>query len=246
MHYDFNHNRSLATVLPLLRELEQSPTVGWVEDPLRPGDVEGWRQLRQQVRLPIIMHPTPLGGLAEIRLGMADAYMLGGRIGSTLLRGGALAAANAAAVVQITGGTLTKALAMHLAAVLPAPVLHSVDLDDQYEEDITTERLPVVASTTPVPERPGLGVDVVEAALETLAARQPTPVPKHVAALRLADGHTIYFPSLMAAQEGGVPQMTGREEGTIRGLRLEIWDDDGSDAFARVYARVQERGPFME
>jgi len=30
--------------------------------------------------------------------------------------------ANAAAVVQLTGGTLTKALAMHLSAVLPAPV----------------------------------------------------------------------------------------------------------------------------
>jgi len=246
MHYDFNHNRSLATVLPLLRELEQGRAVACVEDPLRPNDVEGWRLLRRQLRLPIVMHPTPLGGLHEIHLDMADAYMLGGQIGSTLRRGGALAAANTAAVVQLTGGTLTKALAMHLSAVLPAPVLHTVDLDDQYAEDITTERLPVIDGRTPVPEGPGLGPEVDEAALARLAAREPTPVPKHVAALHLRDGHTLYFRSLMEAQEGGVQRMTGQEEGAVRGLQLELWDDDGSDAFAQVYQRVHQQGPYLE
>lgn len=243
IHYDFNHNRSLATVLPIVKELERSRVVGWIEDPLRATDVEGWRQLRAQTRFPLIMHPTPLGGLAEIHLGMADAYMVGGQVGLTLRRGGALAAANAAAVVQITGGTLTKALAMHLAAVLPAPIIHSVDLDDQYEDDITTARIPIVEGNSPVPDRPGLGYDVDEDALARLAANPPTPVPNHVAALRLRDGHTIYYPSLTTVN---VQRMTGQEEGTIRGLRLDLWDDDNSPDFRRVSDRLQSSGPFIE
>src|SRR5438093_1715997 len=153
MHYDFNHNRSLATVLPILKELERSRVVGWIEDPLRPNDVEGWRHLRAQTRLPLIMHPMPLGGLQEAHLGMADAYISNGLIGHTLRRGGAWMAANAAGVLQITGGTLTKALAMHLAAVIPACTLHTINLDDQYEDDITTERIPVVAGSFAGPER---------------------------------------------------------------------------------------------
>ncbi|MDQ3702028.1 MAG: hypothetical protein M3442_14070, partial [Chloroflexota bacterium] len=31
MHYDFNHNRSLANVLPVVAELERSHAVGWIE-----------------------------------------------------------------------------------------------------------------------------------------------------------------------------------------------------------------------
>ncbi|HEX2324193.1 MAG TPA: enolase C-terminal domain-like protein [Chloroflexota bacterium] len=241
MHYDFNHNRGLAAVLPILRQLEGSPVVGFVEDPLRASDVSAWQDLRRRVRIPLIMHPTPLGGFQEAHLGLADAYMSNGQIGLTLRRGGAWEAAGAGGLLQITGGTLTKALAMHLAAVIPACTMHTVNLDDQYEDDITTERIPVAAGTSPVPDGPGLGMEVDEDALARLAATPPTPVPRHVAVLRLADGHTITFPSLTTVN---VQAMTGREEGTIRGLRLELWDDDGSPAFQRAHERVQT-GPFL-
>jgi D-galactarolactone cycloisomerase len=243
MHYDFNHNRSPANVLPVLAELERSRVVGWIEDPLRPTDIEGWRGLRARMRLPLIMHPTPLGGLAEIHLRLADAYMMGGQIGLAQRRGGALTAANAAGVLQITGGTLTKALAMHLAAVIPACSLHTINLDDQYEEDVTTERIPVVEGSSPVPDGPGLGYEVDEGALARLAANPPTSVPRHVAAVRLGGGRTRYFPSLTTVD---LQRTTGREEGTIRGLRLDLWDDDGSAEFERVHRRVNAEGSFVE
>jgi hypothetical protein len=145
--------------------------------------------------------------------------------------------------LQLTGGTLTKALALHLAAVLPTATMHTVNLDDQYEDDVTTERIPVVEGSSPVPDRPGLGYDVDEAALARLAANAPTPVPKHVAVLRLRGGHTVYYPSLVTVN---VHKMTGCEEGTIRDLTLELWDDDGSAEFARIHNRVQSSGPFVE
>jgi len=242
MHYDFNHNRTIVAALPIIQELEQSRVVGFIEDPLRANDVDGWRRLREKVRVPLIMHPSPLGGAQEILLGVADAYMSGGVIGSTLQRAGALAGLNIPLLLQITGGTLTKALALHLAAVCPTATMHSVNLDDQYEDDITTTRIPVVEGSSPVPEGPGLGCEVDEDALAKLAANKPTPAPKHVAVVRLRAGHTIFFPSLTAIN---VHRMTGKEEGTIRGLHLELWDDDGSASFGRVHERVQ-RGAYVE
>src|SRR5262249_12642982 len=92
MHYDFNHNRTLANVLPILRELEKSPVVGFIEDPLVLRDIDGWRTLREKTGIPIIMHVPQLGGAHEVIHGAADVYMLGGTIGPTLRSGFAYAA----------------------------------------------------------------------------------------------------------------------------------------------------------
>jgi hypothetical protein len=169
--------------------------------------------------------------------------MLSGNAGATLKLGYACALANHPVLLQITGGTLTKAYALHLSAVLPTATAHSVNLDDQYEDDITVERIPVVNGSSPVPDGPGLGLEVDEDKLSELSSREPTPVPKHVAALRLMDGSTIYYPALAQVN---VQRMTGREEGAIRGLELELWDDDGTEEFQEVYERVQKDGPFVE
>jgi hypothetical protein len=188
------------------------------------------------------MHVPQLGGIQEIIHELADAYMVGeGGIGNTLVRGFAYGAANIQTIIQLTGGTLTKALALHMAAVLPTATGHSINLDDQYEEDVTKKRIPVIEGYSPVPEGPGLGIEVDEEALARVAANKPTIIPKHVGILHLPGGHKIYTPSLPS-----VSQLTGREEGTIRGLKLELWEDDGSSEFARIYERVQKEGKFVE
>lgn len=127
-----------------------------------------------------------------------------------------------------------------LMAVLPN-VSHSTNLDDQYEEDVTVERIPVVEGSSPVPEKPGLGVEVDEAALQRVAANSPTEIPRHVGILHLPGGHNLYTPSFAS-----VSRETGFPEGAIRGIRQEIWDDDGSEEFARLHERVHQEGPFLE
>jgi hypothetical protein len=101
----------------------------------------------------------------------------------------------------------------------------------------------VVEGSSPVPDGPGLGYEVDEGALARLAANPPTSVPRHVAAVRLGGGRTRYFPSLTTVD---LHRTTGREEGTIRGLRLDLWDDDGSAEFERVHRRVNAEGSFVE
>ncbi|MFA6108839.1 MAG: enolase C-terminal domain-like protein [Candidatus Latescibacterota bacterium] len=241
MHYDFNHNRPAAAVNRLVQELERSPVVGFLEDPLEWRDLEGWRQLRGRTSLPLVMHVPQLGGGPELLHGCADLYMIGEHgIERSLRRGFACALANVSTVIQMTGGTLCKAMAMHLGAVIPY-VSHSINLDDQYDEDVTGGRLPIAEGSSPVPEEPGLGVTVDEEILRRLAAAPATVLPRYLCRLLLPGGRRVYtasFPSL--------DRLLGFPEGNVRGVRVEVWTDDGSEEFARRFAQVQSQGPVWE
>ena len=184
MHYDFNHNRVAADILRLVQELEKSPIVGYLEDPMVWRDIDGWRRLREKTFIPLVMHVPQLGGGPEIMHGCADLYMVGENdsVVGTLARGFACAEANVSTVLQLTGGTLNKALALHMAAVLPN-VSHCITLDDQYDEDVTGQRIEIADGSSPVPEAPGLGIDVDEQMVKKLAATPPTVIPRNVGIL---------------------------------------------------------------
>ncbi len=234
LHWDFNHNRSLAAVMPIIAELENNhPIVGYIEDPLPWTDIDGWRTLRKKTRIPLIMHMPKLTGVQEILHGVADMYMVGGNIGDTLMQGFAYGKANMPTIVQQSGGTLMKALTMHMAAVFPTGTAHSINLDDQYEEDITIGRVPVVEGSSPVTESPGLGYEVDDDAISRFAANKNKPWaserPRVVGILHLPGGQKIY-----TSRTVNVPKLTGREEGVIRGIRFERWEDDGSPEFQRT------------
>tara|TARA_B100000686_G_C16771574_1_gene965494 strand:+ start:1087 stop:2325 length:1239 start_codon:yes stop_codon:yes gene_type:complete len=238
MHYDFNHNRTMASVTRLIGQLEKSPFVGFIEDPMRWQDLEGWRTLRQKTNLPIVMHVPQLGGGPEIIHGCADLYMVGeSGLDTALQRGYACGQANLSTVIQMTGGTLCKALAMHLGAVLPN-VSHSINLDDQYEEDVTGVRIEVAEGSSPVPEEPGLGVSVDESEFERIAENPETELPRYITCMRLPRGGThtmVGWPN--------VDSVTGFAEGNIRAIRIDVEDDDGSDRFDVLYKKLEKEGP---
>ena len=246
LHYDFNGSRTLGALLPIIAELEKHPVVGFIEDPLNRNDLDGWRRLREKTAIPIVLHRPPLGGGQEIIQGMADIYLLGDglptcSIGDTMARGIACGKANVQTIMQLTGGTLSKALALHIAAVLPTMTGHLIALDDQYEEDITTERIPVIEGFSPVPEGPGLGFEVDEEAVAKFASNTPVELQRYVGVLHLPGGRKIY-----SAGESSVTRLTGTEEGVIRGLHTEYWNDDGTPEFEEAYERAQREGPFFD
>ena len=243
IQYDFNHNRSLGVVLPILKRLEKSWVVGSVEDPLVLTDIDGWRRLREKTVLPLYMHVPPLGGLQEMLHGLADGYIIGeycGGFGDALQRGFAYSKANIPSVIQLTGGSLITAFALHMGAVLPR-VAHTITLDDNYTEDLAKERIPVIEGCSPVPEGPGLGVEVDEAKLQQMIAREPYQMPKVLGITRFAGGGTLYsvgFPNLEA--------LVGYQEGSVRGHKFDLREDDGSEEFAQLYERAQHEGSFFE
>ena len=173
--------------------------------------------------------------------GCADLYMIGEHgIALSMARGFACAEANVSTVIQLTGGTLCKAMALHLGAIIPN-VSHSINLDDQYEEDVTGGRIEIAEGSSPVPEGPGLGVDVDEDELARIAKNPPTQIPRHIGMLHLPGGHIYYtrgFPDVV--------RLTGFPEGNIRGIRFEVLEDDGTEEFARRYDRLEKEGPLFE
>jgi len=242
IHYDLNSNRTLASALPLIKRLERDhPIVGYIEDPLVKNDPDGWRRLRDQMGLPIIMHGTPMGGIQELLLGIADIYMLESGVGNTLAAGFAFGLGNIQTIIQLTGGTLTKAMALHMAAVLPTHSAHTINLDDQYADNQDVAPLiPVIAGSSPVPQGPGLGIDVDEDALARLVANKPIEIPRHIGVLYMPGGRTFYGRSYISPTN-----ITGREEGTIRGVKSELWLDNSTPEFDQVYQRVQKEGTFL-
>jgi len=188
------------------------------------------------------MHKAALGHSNEFLLGMADGYTLDSSIGESHARGFAYGQANLQTVVQFTGGTLAKALALHLAAVLPR-VSHSINLDDQYEDDIARERIPVIEGFSPIPEGAGLGIDVDEEVLERVATNEPTVPPRHIGVIRLPNAHKLHTSSFShwishPDATRWVNQLTGRGERAIRGITMQLWDDDGSTEFNRAHERA--------
>lgn len=242
LHFDLNRSRTLAAALRLVRQLEAHPIVGYIEDPFPKQDRESWCRLRDQSHIPLLFHVSAdHAPLPEVTAGVADTYLFSGvSIGRTLSGGGACACANTQMLLQLTGGTLTKALALHMAAVLPTATGHSIHLDDQYEDDITTSRIAVVSGASRVPDGPGLGVAVDEDALARLAERAANPPPppaRCVGILRLPGDRRWY-----TALPPDVVRLTGREEGDLRGVHVDLWQDDGSEDFDRTYDRVMREG----
>ena len=251
IHWDFNHNRTIGSVLPIIKELEKYPVVGYIEDPLPWTDIEGWRTLRAKTSLPLIMHSPQLGGIQEVIVGCADIYMIGrGGIGNTLQEGFAYGKANAQTLIQQSGNTLMTALSLHEAAVLPTATAHIMSLSDQYEDDYTTKRIPVIDGFSQVPEAHGLGIDVDEAKLKEAVERQPIERPRFIGILNLAGGTRIFTPdsggNVCGPANHDAMRYTGYEEGALRGIRLERWVDDGSEAFQKAFDRIQKDGAYIE
>ena len=242
LHWDFNHNRTMGVVLPIVAELERNyPVVGFIEDPLPWADIDGWRTLRQKTQLPLIMHNPQLGGMQEVLHGTADIYMIGGRIGETMRKGFAYGQANIQTLLQQSGNTLMKAFTLHQAAVLPTATAHIITLDDQYEDDITTSQLLPTEGFCRVPEGAGLGVEVDEEKLKQAAQREHIPKLDVIGVLHLPYGRKYY-----TRGEPNVQNLTGFEEGALRGIHCERLVRGESSDFERVHKRLEEEGPFVE
>ena len=242
LHWDFNHNRTMGVVLPIVAEIERNyPVVGFIEDPLPWADIDGWRTLRQKTQLPLIMHNPQLGGMQEVLHGTADIYMIGGRIGDTMQKGFAYGQANIQTLLQQSGNTLMKAFTLHQAAVLPTATAHIITLDDQYEDDITTSQLLPTGGFCRVPEGAGLGVEVDEEKLKQAAQRQHIPKLDVIGVIHLPYGRKYY-----TRGEPNVEKLTGFEEGALRGIYFERLVKDESPDFERVQKRLEEEGSFIE
>lgn len=244
-HIDCDWNDFLLDVssaVPVLRELENDfPKIALWEGPIHAHDVAGNRLLREKVRTPVAHHYGSIPGGTAITTGYCDGFVVAGGVSNVMRSGVSSATANMPFFLQMVGTGLTVAMSLHLGAVLSHAQWPAINCHELYEHNLLKKRIDVIGGFAQVPEAPGLGVEVDEAALETYRVEKADlSLPKRLIKYSRANGVTIYFPD--NSFSGGSAMWnyfrTANQPLYERGVTTELVDDDGSKEFADLRARA--------
>jgi len=157
-----------ATTMRIDQEIAEY-NVECLEDPVPKAHPEWYAMLRQKCYTPLAVHThDPELILRMARLDATDYVNVGGTPSETRAAAAVAQAAGCPVWVQSEGHCLEIAAAfnIHLAAALPNATLPADILHFLREAPITREPLVPIGGMVRVPEGPGLGIEVDEAALQ--------------------------------------------------------------------------------
>ena len=223
---------------PVLQELARNERVAIYESPIMQQDVEGLRQLRSKISRPIALHfgnpPFP----TVVRQEVCDGFVVGGGVERVLNQGALAAAFEKPFWLQMVGTGLTTALSVHLGAVLPFAQWPSVNVLNNYTDDLLAEPLAIRGGYARVPEAPGLGIEIDEDALARFKMQPPyeLPKPRLLISVKWPGGRVRHYANIKQcwddAKDGNIPAQE-------RGVRTTVRPDDGSPDWADLYARAE-------
>jgi len=240
---DFNGfllNQARAEIM--LHQLDENPNVGIYESPFyMHQDPDGARLLRERVRKPIVDHFQR----RYLEDNCADGFVLGDR------HSGMLAANhNKPFWLQLVGAGLTTAYAAHLGSILTHAQLPYITCHELWEHALLKKPIKVQDGYMPVPNGPGLGVEVDEKAIAKYRVDpdEPTPKDRYRAKKRIL---RINWPG--AGQQKRIWEFTdeahyqqafyaGNIPGFERGVDLEVIEDNKSAAFKKRHAQLIQQG----
>jgi L-alanine-DL-glutamate epimerase-like enolase superfamily enzyme len=249
---EFDFNGSLINVekaLPILRQLEKIPVVKGVEEPIFAYDIEGWRRLHQEIRIPFYLHGVgtifdgpsrqPSGPWLGLRAGDFDGALCSHEnIRNALAASWAFAAANTPILLQYVGSGITAAFACQMGAVMHTATLPGVTASHSYEDDLITEPLTMQRGLMKVPQGPGLGVELDEDAVARYRNTPAVEWPRFFSVISLPGGVKHYYRNLQQAER---LMKEGVDESFAVGVRLDEREDDGSEQFDRIWKQLQEQ-----
>ena len=180
---DANEYHTPASAVGLISRLEDYD-LAWVEDPIPGGDIEGFAYLRSKIRVPLEAGQlgSPADLLRYIRMGAADCFKIKVVRGGGLLKlKKSLAIAEAAnmSVVSGSGGdndiNFAAEMALNGSTRHMSRACESTGAWFIYPEEsrLVREPLTVQAGYAYLPEKPGLGVELLEPDFKKLAAQFP-------------------------------------------------------------------------
>lgn len=245
-HFDIDFNGFLRTAnnaAPVLQGLDRYPNVAYYESPFYLAtDLKGAARLQQQVKNTIVEHFNE----ACLHARCCGGFVVGGGATTTRRIGALCASFDKPFWLQMVGTGVTAAYAMHIGAVLSHAEISAITCHELWEHDLLKKRLEVVDGDIQVPEEPGLGIEVDEDALEKYRVEPGAPTPRdlyrrqrRVCRVRwtglggrekIADftDENVYYPAFLG----------GEYPGFVRGVSMEIIEDDGSAAFESLYEKA--------
>ncbi|MDE0637940.1 MAG: mandelate racemase/muconate lactonizing enzyme family protein [Candidatus Poribacteria bacterium] len=244
---DLDPNSSLRdaeTAIPILRKLAAHPNVAIFESPIPQGDVAGNKQIRQAVDCPIAMHFGSPPYTTCIREDVCDGFVIGGGKSRTMYDGYLSGAADMPFWLQIVGNGLTTTWAAHLGSVLTHATWPAITCLNLYSEHLLTKPIVVSDGCHAVPDAPGLGVEVDEAAIEKFRVPDEKldvdgytihPHPRIIKTVVYPDGRRIHM-----AGDGLSYFNAGNGDAYVEGARLELTFDDGTKEWTELYEKALE------
>jgi hypothetical protein len=170
---------------------------------------------------------------------VCDGFVVSGGVASVLRQAALAAAFEKPFWLQLVGTGLTTALSAHLGAALPFAQWPSVNCLNNYADDLLVEPLTIRGGYLKVPDQPGLGVTIDEQALARYRMAPPYehPRPRLLMSVVWPDGRVVHYTRMR-------PQCwddfwAGNQPVQERGVTMEVHPDDGSPAWAELYARAQ-------
>lgn len=247
IEYDFNGAlMNVEKALPILRELEKFPAVKGVEEPIFAYDIEGWRRLHREIRIPFYLHGVgvlcepaarqPSGPWTGLRAGDFDGALCSHEpVRSALAAGWTFAAANTPILLQYVGTGITTAFALQMGAVMPTATLPGVTASHSYEDDLIVHPHPIQRGLMKTPDGPGLGVELDEDAIRRYRKIESIEWLRHISVVTLPGGIRHYYRDLAQAEQ---LMKQGVDDAFAPGIRLHEWEDDGTERFDRLWRRL--------
>ena len=237
---DMDWNQMLinaSNAAPVLAELDKQERVALYESPIFQRDTEGQRLLRRKTQKAIALHfgdpPFPVAVRDEV----CDGFVIGGGV-ARVLREGALAAQfDKPFFLQIVGAGITTALSIQLGAVLTHAQWPAVNCLNNYADDLIVHPLQVTEGYAHVPDAPGLGIEVDEAALTKYKMEPPYEIPRAQLLLSVAwPGNRVrHYANI---QQCWTDAFAGNIPVQDRGARMHVRRDDGSAGWTEMHTRA--------
>ncbi|MBM3804587.1 MAG: hypothetical protein FJW26_20015 [Acidimicrobiia bacterium] len=247
LHFDLTMGGSDDHPFDLLEKIARYPIAGCFEDPLS-GDIEGYAELRKRCRLPILAHHNPVRSGTSVQMRAFDGYIIGGTVGSASRLAGLFALTDTPFSLQKPGGTILRAMALHMAASFQTCYNHGNTDTETWSTDVVKERLEPVNGVIRVPETPGLGLTLDRAELERLKKLTLPEQPKWIIKTRYANGAMMYNladpkESIFMVRPDVRRLITPSYNAPVT---TEWWDPDGTPEFARMMQRLEKEGMVLE
>jgi L-alanine-DL-glutamate epimerase-like enolase superfamily enzyme len=236
---------NVGTAAPVLQKLDTYERVSIYEGPILQHDVEGLRELRRKVAHPIALHFGLPKFPTAVQEAVCDGFVIGGGVANVLRQGTLAGEFEKPFWLQLVGVGLVTALSAHLGAVLPFAQWPTITCLNNYSDTLLTAPLTIRGGYLQVPDGPGLGVEVNEAAFSKYKMEPPYKLPdeRHILSVVWPGGRVVHFANM---RDHCWPHfMAGNDPAQEPGVRLEIWNDDGSPEWTDLYARVQQ-GPVRD
>jgi len=238
---DFNGQLvNAGNAISILKDLDTFPNVAIYESPIPQGDVEGNKKIRAQTRCPIAMHYGSPPIMTALREEVCDGFVIGG--GATAVDRQARVAqeANKPFWLQLVGTGLTTTMALHHGATLSHAQWPAVTCLNLYQHQLLAEPIAVKGGYARVPEKPGLGIEISEDALQRYRTNTSVkPNARAVYAVVRPNGDRIYYASETQYWDDF---LAGNQIAFEPGVYLESISDDGSAEWQKLAQSVTD-GP---